>query len=268
MAISHKLSGLKRTKWENKSDKEKIRKLKNHYEELGYKIPNYLQGNKINDKDFNRALNKVTVGYEKKVTTQKKVKLDYRKLNVKQLNSELGKTIKQLNKTIDVTLNNLRKQGYNDIQLEYLQGNPLYSTLRKKPYYKDNITLEKEDMEDLFHASKKDILNSIKRIKDKTKFLKSKKFEKELNNSTEYDNFFNEFLNEFYMNEMEDIDKDYLHKIWNSLSAIQKEIVTKTELNELRERYKNSSEVEISDKTATNIFNRVINSINSVKDFI
>lgn len=266
MALGHKLGGLKRTNWEKKKPQQKAKILQKHYEELGYKVPNYLKNNKIKESDFNRALDKVTKGYENKISkqkdyTSKKVPLDKNKLNVK-----LNTSIEQLNKTIDKTVNMLKDLGYSDKQIDYLKGEPIFNSQRKKPYFKDDLILEKEDINNLYNKTAKDIENSIKRIKKKTKQLSPKNYIKFITDSEDSDIFFEDMLNDDFLEDLEEIEIEHLKQVWDTLEPQEKEIAIKSQLDRLRQQYKDKYEKDWSDTSANNAFDQILGYLNGAKN--
>ena len=57
---SAKLSGLKRTKWDNKSPKQQAQYFMKVYQELGLSIPKYLLDGKMTTKQLESNINKLT----------------------------------------------------------------------------------------------------------------------------------------------------------------------------------------------------------------
>lgn len=256
--LGYKYGGFKRTKWENKKPSQVTQILRKQFDNLGYKIPNYLKGNKVNYKDFEKATERITKGYENKIQkeknyTQKKVPID--KKNIK---SKLNLTINKLNKTIDKTINKLKDKGYTDQQIKFLQGEPIYSTKRKKPYFKDENILEKLQVKDLKFQDVNAMKDFIKQTEKQIKELEPKKFIKEIENGTKANEFFNSMLEDEYLDELEDFQLENLRKKWDELSGIEKEIAIKNALEELRERYKNKYERDWTDETGLNAYHTLM----------
>lgn len=260
MATSYgrKLGGLKRTKWENKKPKQKVDTLKKHFDNLGYKIPNYLKGKDITDTQFKSALNRLTKGYESRVSKEKLRPKKKVQLDTKQLNLRLSKSISALNKTIDKTINALKQSGYSDKQIEYLTGNPVYGDIRKKAFFRDKDILEKEDINNMFNATPQDIKNSIKRIKEKQKALQPKTFLGNLVNTYESDIFFDEMLREEPLSDIGEEEKNNILSKWSSLSPLDKEVAIKVYLDRLREEYKEKYAHDWSDETGLNMYHLVM----------
>lgn len=262
MGFGHKLGGLKRTNWDNKKPLQKVQTLKKHFETLGYKVPSYLQKNKLTDTQFNSALNRITKGYTTRVEKEKKYTQKRVPISKKELTNKLAKNINELNRTIDKTIDMLKGLGYSDKQIDFLKGNPTFGTTRKKPYFSDNEHLKKEDIDNLVNKSADDIKNSIKRIKEKTKNVKPKNYLKKITNSYDSDIFFEELIEEDFMEDLNNIEVEHLRNLWHKLEPMEKEIAIKNVLSDLREKYREKYSRDWSDSTSRNCFDHLVNYLN------
>lgn len=233
MSLGHKLSGLNRTNWENKTDKQKIKILTRHYQNLGYKIPSYLKNDSITQNRFNTALNRVKQGYTNKIEKNRQAK---NKINI---NYELKNTLNKFNTTVDKAISKLMKLGYTEKQIDYLRGNHVMLSLRSKSYFGDSKLLDKIDMENLHINSTRLKREMINFLKNNMKIINSKDFINNLTDEKKSIEFYNELINLEAFNNLKDIEKRDLMRRFAELNSVQKDVSIKTHLSRFKERYEN-----------------------------
>lgn len=257
MSLGHKLSGLNRTNWENKTDKQKIKILTRHYQNLGYKIPSYLKNDSITQNRFNTALNRVKQGYTNKIEKNRQAK---NKINI---NYELKNTLNKFNTTVDKAISKLMKLGYTEKQIDYLRGNHVMLSMRSKSYFGDSKLLDKIDIENLHINSAKLKREMINFLKNNMRIINSKDFINNLTDEKKSIKFYNELVKLEAFNNLKDIEKNALVNMFRELNSVQKDVAIKTHLGEFRDRYENIDELE--GQHLSNVFNKWSNILQSAR---
>lgn len=227
--------GFKSTKWDNKTDSQKVKTLKNQYEKLGYKIPKYLQKQKLSEKQFLSALNRIDKAYQKRIEKeQPKIKL-----------SDIQYEVNKYNKLVDTRLNQFQKMGFSDKAIEYVKGKMQFLTIGDRPFISNNSLLEKIDIDGL-KANQEGRRNTLNIIKNNYNKLKDKNYLNNILNSKGNEVFLVDFLNSETFNNLDESSKLHLLNKFKNLNIVQQEVVIQASLNELKERYENSGELEHS----------------------
>ena len=238
MSLSHKLSGLNRTKWENKTDKQKVSILRKHYQTLGSKLPTYLMNDSITQNKFNSALNRITKGYHTQIESSRV------KTSKTSINLELKNTVSKFNTTVDKAINKLMKLGYTEKQIDYLRGNHVMLTLRNKSYFGDSKLLDKIELDNLYINSNKLKKEMVNFLKNNMRIINSKKFIEKLTDEKKSNEFYNELVSLQAFDNLNNIEKRDLVGRFKELNSVQKDIAIKTHLNDFKERYKGLSPLE------------------------
>ena len=146
MSFKSSYNGLKRTNWDNKTDRQKAKTLQKHFEKLGYKIPQYLKGNKISDVQLQKALNRVEKGYIKQVSKENanSYMKNFNKNTINKAYREYSKAIKQDSSNF---INNLITSGYSMDVIQSFKTDSItltskYFTINKPkitPYTKEQL---------------------------------------------------------------------------------------------------------------------------------
>lgn len=267
MSIKHKRSGFERTNWIDKTTKQKQKAIEKHFNNLGLKVPQYAKQNTLSNLQLNKALNRITKEYDKQIE-----KYDLQKsskgLTFKSALNKFRKTIDKYNSRIDKIDNEIvNNYGLSDIEMSYLRGEQVTLKIRKKSFFKNDLTLEKEDFENFRFTNTKAIVKTTKMINDRYKKLNTDDIMKSVGNSKKHDMFFKSFLDEKFMQGADEQSKIYIFNEFNKLNALQKDMLIKAELNDLREEYKSKNENngEFNDDSMwVNPYNRTLTAIRSV----
>lgn len=243
--------GFKATKWDNKTDTQKAKALKNQFEKLGYKIPKYLDKGRISDKQLEKTLNRIEKAYQKRIIKEQP--------NVKM--SDLQYSANKYNKLVDTRLNQLKEQGYSDKAINYIMGKMEFSTLGDRPFFANNSLLEKINL-DNFKANKEGRINTLNMIENNYKKLKDKNYIDKVLNSEVNVTTLEEMLNAPLFNNLDDSTKSYLINKFNVLNVVQQEMIIQTTLQEIRDKYPLNEEV--GESLATGLGNKILNAINNI----
>ena len=228
---SAKLSGLKRTKWENKSPKQQAQYFMKVYQELGLSIPKYLLDGKMTFKQLESNINKLTRSLQSRV-----------KKETKRLRQERGtdKKVKQAvekrnAETIKVLDDLIRKYDLSENMVNYLMGYGV-DFGRNKVNFLQGLTLGLVNYDNL---SFKDINAKKDFIKLMEKSLNDvKDIEKILTDDRESNKWFDDFLNGEFLQSLTEDDKVRMKYAFNTLSPFHKRIIIEDFLNEMKEKYK------------------------------
>ena len=228
---SAKLSGLKRTKWDNKSPKQQAHYFMKVYQELGLNIPKYLLDGKMTAKQLESNINKLTRSLQSRAKKETKRLRQERETDkkVKQAvdkrNAETIKVLDELIRKYDLTenmVNYLMGYGvdFGRNKVNFLQGLTLGLVNYSKLSFKDNNA--KKDFIKLMEKS----LNDVKDI------------EKILTDDRESNKWFDDFLNGEFLQSLTEDDKVRMKYAFNTLSPFHKRIIIEDFLNEMKEKYK------------------------------
>lgn len=244
--------GFKSTKWENKTDSQKVKTLKNQYEKLGFKIPKYLQNQKISEKQFLSALNRIDKTYQRRIEKeQPNVKL-----------SDIQYNANKYNKLVDTRLKQLQNQGFSDKAINYLKGKLEFTTLGDRAIFANNSLLEKISLDNI-QTNKKGRRTMLDIIDLNYSKLKSKDFIKNVLNSDRNIPFLDEFLKSETFNNLDDDTKHHIIRKFESLNVVQQEVLIQNELNRLREKYENSGELDY--KHTNNLASNITKAIDDIQ---
>lgn len=248
MNYKQKLSGLNRTKWDNKTTQQKQNILKSHYENLGYSIPKYLDNKNLSEKQLGQALNKITRGYTSRSTPQQT------KINPE---TSYKNTVKKFNNTIEGLDTKLLEKGFSNLEIDYIKGKEIFlPQLRKKSFHSDLIDLQK--IKKQVFNSKKDMVEETKRIKQQLKEINNKLKNNDFYNTKANRNAFNELLSNSAFDSINQDDLEYLKAHFNSLSPFEQELFMKIRFNELRDKYKYLFEEGSTEQAPEQLFNGLL----------
>ena len=228
---SAKLSGLKRTKWDNKSPKQQAQYFMKVYQELGLYIPKYLLDGKMTTKQLESNINKLTRSLQSRAKKETK-----RLKQERETNKKVKQAVEKRNaETIKVLDDLIRKYDLSEKMVNYLMG---YGADfgRNKVNFLQGLTLGLVNYDNL----------SFKDIKAKKDFIKLmekslndvKDIEKILTDDRESNKWFDDFLNGEFLQSLTEDDKVRMKYAFNKLSPFHKRIIIEDYLNEMKEKYK------------------------------
>ena len=228
---SAKLSGLKRTKWENKSPKQQAQYFMKVYQELGLSIPKYLLDGKMTTKQLESNINKLTRSLQSRAKKETK-----RLKQERETDKKVKQAVEKRNaETIRVLDELIRKYDLSEKMVNYLMG---YGADfgRNKVNFLQGLTLGLVNYENL----------SFKDIKAKKDFIKLmekslndvKDIEKILTDDRESNKWFDDFLNSEFLQSLTEDDRVRMKYAFNKLSPFHKRIIIEDYLNEMKEKYK------------------------------
>ena len=228
---SAKLSGLKRTKWENKSPKQQAQYFMKVYQELGLSIPKYLLDGKMTTKQLESNINKLTRSLQSRAKKETK-----RLRQERETDKKVKQAVEKRNaETIRVLDELIRKYDLSEKMVNYLMG---YGADfgRNKVNFLQGLTLGLVNYENL----------SFKDIKAKKDFIKLmekslndvKDIEKILTDDRESNKWFDDFLDSEFLQSLTEDDRVRMKYAFNKLSPFHKRIIIEDYLNEMKEKYK------------------------------
>lgn len=228
---SAKLSGLKRTKWENKSPKQQAQYFMKVYQDLGLSIPKYLLDGKMTTKQLESNINKLTRSLQSRAKKETK-----RLRQERETDKKVKQAVEKRNaETIRVLDELIRKYDLSEKMVNYLMG---YGADfgRNKVNFLQGLTLGLVNYENL----------SFKDIKAKKNFIKLmekslndvKDIEKILTDDRESNKWFDDFLNSEFLQSLTEDDRVRMKYAFNKLSPFHKRIIIEDYLNEMKEKYK------------------------------
>ena len=122
---SAKLSGLKRTKWENKSPKQQAQYFMKVYQELGLAIPKYMLDGKMTAKQLTSNINKLTKSLQSRAKHETK-RLRQERINQQKIKDDWTKVEKALNPINSNYVNKIESQAIsNDEKLVFINGSEI-----------------------------------------------------------------------------------------------------------------------------------------------
>ena len=228
---SAKLSGLKRTKWDNKSPKQQAQYFMKVYQELGLSIPKYLLDGKMTTKQLESNINKLTR------SLQSRAKKETKRIRQER---ETDKKVKQAvdkrnEETIKVLDDLIRKYDLSENMVNYLMGYGV-DFGRNKVNFLQGLTLGLVNYDNL---SFKDINAKKDFIKLMEKSLNDvKDIEKILTDDRESNKWFDDFLDSEFLQSLTEDDRVRMKYAFNKLSPFHKRIIIEDYLNEMKEKYK------------------------------
>lgn len=228
---SAKLSGLKRTKWENKSPKQQAQYFMKVYQELGLSIPKYLLDGKMTTKQLESNINKLTRSLQSRAKKETK-----RLKQERETDKKVKQAVEKRNaETIKVLDDLIRKYDLSEKMVNYLMG---YGADfgRNKVNFLQGLTLGLVNYDNL---SFKDINAKKDFIKLMEKSLNDvKDIEKILTDDRESNKWFDDFLNSEFLQSLTEDDRVRMKYAFNKLSPFHKRIIIEDYLNEMKEKYK------------------------------
>lgn len=249
MNVKNQYNGFKRVKWENKSEKEKANVLRKQFSNLNYKIPKYLEKEKISNKQLEKAIQRIEKGYNVKIE----------KLAPTPKLSDINFEVQKYNKTVDKVLSKLKNMGYSDKAIEFLQGNFVSTTMRKKSYFLNNSPFEKVDIDSL-KLNKKGRKTFMDNLKNNKKLLTDKDIMNKLLNKEDNINWFKDMLGTSIFDNIDSTSMDSIIARFSELNNVQQEVLIKNTLNELKEKYEND-DITLEGDHLANAYNKLSNHI-------
>lgn len=265
MAISYKrqLNGLNKYNFENKKDKQIIKYLTKKYELLGFKIPRYLQKDKISKSEINKAVSRI------EETLNNKINKEYTK-NENKINKQLTNTIKKYNKMIDLTMQGMKGMDLTALEMAYLTGKDIsLPNIRRKTFVYDGIPIKYINEKRLHFTSAVDKVDYINKIK---KDMKSGKMSWQylfevLNDDTSNLNWFtNVYLRSNVFEDYDSNKKMQMLKAFKTLTPLQQEFYIKADLSQLVERYKSKDISSNEEKIPLDMYERFFNVLDIIKE--
>ena len=133
MSLKSKLSGLKRTNFNNKSDNQKRKIIEKHYNNIGKELPKYMQG-KVNNKTLNRALNTLEKEYNRQIKNEKAAPGLYKefkkfeekaykeiKKELKDYNKDIQKAYTDKNRSLSFGRDKIAKQDFEEMTMKKIK---------------------------------------------------------------------------------------------------------------------------------------------------
>lgn len=228
---SAKLSGLKRTKWDNKTPKQQAQYFMKVYQELGLSIPKYLLDGKMTTKQLESNINKLTRSLQSRAKKETK-----RLRQERETDKKVKQAIDKRNaETIKVLDDLIRKYDLSENMVNYLMGYGV-DFGRNKVNFLQGLTLGLVNYDNL----------SFKDIKAKKDFIKLmekslndvKDIEKILTDDRESNKWFDDFLDSEFLQSLTEDDRVRMKYAFNNLSPFHKRIIIEDFLNEMKEKYK------------------------------
>lgn len=264
MALGHKYSGFLRTKWETKTPSQKGKLLRKQYENFGLRVPNYLQG-AVNNTQFAKAYSRIENTYTKELNKYEKEKQKKKPLN---LDKQVQQAIIQHNKSTRAVIKGLETLGLSQQEIQYLSGKEITMKGRKKSFIASEINLREINPNRVKLKGTKAKKDYIKMLEQMNKEVNINNIKKVIDNTSKDSNkWFNDFLSEQYFNHLTDGQKLHILNQFNDLTFAQKEIIIKTELDYLREKYEGVNEEDITTDQVNNLADRINNAIFNIKAF-
>ena len=228
---SAKLSGLKRTKWDNKSPKQQAQYFMKVYQELGLNIPKYLLDGKMTTKQLESNINKLTRSLQSRAKKETK-----RLRQERETDKKVKQAVEKRNaETIKVLDDLIRKYDLSENMVNYLMGYGV-DFGRNKVNFLQGLTLGLVNYDNL---SFKDINAKKDFIKLMEKSLTDiKEIEKILTDDRESNKWFDDFLNSEFLQSLTEDDRLRMKYAFNNLSPFHKRIIIEDFLNEMKEKYK------------------------------
>ena len=228
---SAKLSGLKRTKWDNKTPKQQAQYFMKVYQELGLSIPKYLLDGKMTTKQLESNINKLTRSLQSRAKKETK-----RLRQERETDKKVKQAVDKRNaETIKVLDDLIRKYELSENMINYLMGYGV-DFGRNKVNFLQGLTLGLVNYDNL---SFKDINAKKDFIKLMEKSLNDvKDIEKILTDDRESNKWFDDFLNGEFLQSLTEDDKVRMKYAFNKLSPFHKRIIIEDFLNEMKEKYK------------------------------
>ena len=228
---SAKLSGLKRTKWDNKSPKQQAQYFMKVYQELGLSIPKYLLDGKMTTKQLESNINKLTRSLQSRAKKETK-----RLKQERETDKKVKQAVEKRNaETIKILDDLIRKYDLSENMVNYLMGYGV-DFGRNKVNFLQGLTLGLVNYDNL---SFKDINAKKDFIKLMEKSLNDvKDIEKILTDDRESNKWFDDFLNGEFLQSLTEDDKVRMKYAFNTLSPFHKRIIIEDFLNEMKEKYK------------------------------
>ena len=228
---SAKLSGLKRTKWDNKTPKQQAQYFMKVYQELGLNISKYLLDGKMTAKQLESNINKLTRSLQSRAKKETK-----RLRQERETDKKVKQAVEKRNaETIKILDELIRKYDLSEKMVNYLMG---YGADfgRNKVNFLQGLTLGLVNYDNL---SFKDINAKKDFIKLMEKSLNDvKDIEKILTDDRESNKWFDDFLNSEFLQSLTEDDRVRMKYAFNTLSPFHKRIIIEDFLNEMKEKYK------------------------------
>lgn len=253
MNLQASFKGFKRTNWENKSSSQKQKALIGQYEKLGLKVPKYLQKNTLSNTNFNSAINRISKTYAKRIDqSQPKVKLSDLQYEAMKVNSQIDKITKQL-----------KKQGYSDKTLDFLQGERIYLEITDRAIMKNGALLKKISL-DNYYGTQQGMKTYLKQIKKQRLKLKQINFKNDTNEKIKNVTRLSELIDtEEYFEDIDGPTLTHLLNTFNSLNNVQQEVSLNSVLAEFREKYKGE---QLEGDYMYNAVSKLIRNLNYIKE--
>ena len=207
---SAKLSGLKRTKWENKSPKQQAQYFMKVYQELGLSIPKYMLDGKMTAKQLTSNINKLTKSLQSRAKQEtKRIKTENERAKAKQNKfnegmNKLSNLLDERNKLIDENYGKLRRMAMEkstnaDTLMAYLSGQPISfgNTVLGNEYKDKDAIFRNININNLRFSEVKYIYEFIARVESNIKQIKNEDFTKIFTPSRYYNNKFKNIMQQY-----------------------------------------------------------------------
>lgn len=228
---SAKLSGLKRTKWDNKTPKQQAQYFMKVYQELGLSIPKYLLDGKMTTKQLESNINKLTRSLQSRAKKETK-RLRQERETDKKVKQAVDKRNAETIKILDELI---RKYDLSEKMVNYLMG---YGADfgRNKVNFLQGLTLGLVNYDNLSFRdinAKKDFIKLMEKSLNDVKDI-----EKILTDDRDSNKWFDDFLDSEFLQSLTEDDRVRMKYRFSKLSPFHKRIIIEDYLNEMKEKYK------------------------------
>ena len=235
MNARRQIQALNRYDWGNKTPQQVAKYVANKLDMLGYKVPKYMKQGKISQKQLDFHLDRVYNKLEKIVAKEEFAKLPKSEQNKIRNERRLEKAVIDYNVKVAKIRDEIQgSDEYSDKMKRYILGDFVTLNSRDKGFINEKSNIQFIDITKLNYSS---ITNEIKRIKEESKNLTLDSFMEKINDSSQEDDWFNELLDSDICSALSENEKEILRKNFNSLNALQKSLMIKDRLSELKEKY-------------------------------
>ena len=223
MSLSTGKSGLNRTNFDNKTDRQARKILAKHYNNLGMMTPQFVSDGVLTTRNINKIVKDLNKRYDREIKKENKVNKEYMRIRDK------------YNRKVD-RVNEKVLEGRTELEKQYIRGEEVFIPKLMNPsFHSDSFILRKIGKEQFSDLDSK---------KERTKELKKqiKKLDKVSN-----DDLFSTIGNYGSINFLiqatkfnNQLSDAHFNRIWDligRMSEFELELFTKMQLNKIIEKY-------------------------------
>ena len=255
MSYKSKQSGLNRTNFSTKSDKQAKNILAKHYAELDKPVPKYIREGKLTPSKIARAKKSLNNYYSKAVSKETAIKKDYKA------------AVKAYNKNIE-KYNNQILDGRGSLERQFLSGESIKITaITNRPFSGTKFTLQKIEKE-MFNGLE-GMQRRTEMIKNMTKntFGQGVPSDSQLYKTDYNAEVFGKALDHtrMFLGSQSTDRIEILKEKWGGLTEFQKELAMAAGLEEVIAKYFND-DVELSEEDLNSFEKHLNNIIDGIVD--